>query len=72
MCYAILRVTYKNDKGATMNDCDSPLAMKTKVNELQAKPEVLKIGVFVCTQHIERVEEWKATPYAAPLETGNA
>lgn len=70
MCFAILRVSYKNDKGATTSECDSPAAMKIKIAELQAKPEVSKVGVFVCQQHIERVENWVATPYTAPASEG--
>ena len=70
MCHAILRVTYKNDKGATTSECDTPASMSTKISELKAKPEVLKIGVFVCQQHIERVEDWKATPYQVEVSNG--
>jgi hypothetical protein len=68
MCFAILRITFKNDKAVQTIDCDSQTSMKTKISECQAKDQVARIGVFMCSQHIERVEEWKAKPYTPPDE----
>jgi len=68
MCFAILRVTFKNDKATQTVDCDSQASMKTKISELQAKEQVARIGVFMCQQHIERVENWQAIPYTPPEE----
>lgn len=63
MCHAILRVTFKNDKTVQTVQCDTTSLMNTKISELQGNEQVSKIGVFVCQQHIERIEEWRAKPY---------
>jgi hypothetical protein len=63
MCHAILRVSFKNDKTLQNLTCDTAGAMRTKISELQANEQVQRIGVFVCQQHIERVEKWSAKPY---------
>ena len=66
MCYALIRVTYKGDKGKPETlDCDSESALAAKIVEVQSRDQVARIGVFKCDYHIERTEQWVSTPYIA-------
>ena len=65
MCYALIRVTYKGEKGKPETlDCNSESELSTKIAEIQGRDQVLRIGVFKCDYHIERTEKWISTPYA--------
>jgi hypothetical protein len=68
MCFAILRVSYRADKQTQTIDCASAADMKGKIQDLQQKTEVTKIGVFPCQQHIELVQSWVAAPYTPKEE----
>jgi hypothetical protein len=63
MCHAILRIVYKSDKTVQTVSCDTASAMRTKISELEANEQVVKIGVYVCQQNIELIHEWRAKPY---------
>ena len=65
MCYALIRVTYKGEKGKPETlECGSESELAAKVAEVQCRDLVLRIGVFKCDYHIERTERWVSTPYS--------
>ena len=67
MCHSLLRVTYRNDKNPPdVVPCESEEHQRTKIAEIQARSEVQRIAVFGCDYHIERVEDWRSTPYITP------
>lgn len=68
MCYAILRVSYRNDKQVTVHECDSQADMDRKIVDKRATDQVARIGVFLCHRHIERTEQWVETPYSPPKQ----
>lgn len=66
MSHAILRVTYKNDKGpAKYHEVDSENALNTKLAEERSKPEVQQIEVHLHHRFYTRVEQWVETAYKA-------
>ncbi len=66
MCHSLLRISYKGEKGQPETiACDSEEHMAAKIAEVKARSEVQRIAVFSCAYHIERVEDWKSTPYVA-------
>jgi hypothetical protein len=70
MCYALIRVTYKGEKGKPETlDASSEADLAVKISEIQAREQVLRLGIFKCDYHIERTEKWVSTPYTVP---GNA
>jgi hypothetical protein len=67
MCYALIRVSYSGESGTPETlACDSEEHLQAKVKEVQSRSQVHRIGVFKCDYHIERVEEWRSSPYRAP------
>jgi hypothetical protein len=67
MCYALIRVTYKGEKGKPETlDVSSEADLAIKIAEIQGRDQVLRLGVFKCDYHVERTETWVSTPYNAP------
>lgn len=66
MCYALIRVTYKGEKGKPETlECSSENDLQKRITEVQSRDLVLRIGIFKCDFHLERTENWIASPYAA-------
>jgi len=66
MCYALLRVNYEQDSAKPeILTCDSEDHLQSKIKEVQSRVKVARIGVFKCDYHIDRIEEWRSTPYRA-------
>ncbi len=66
MCHSLLRVRYKNDKTVQIVECESEAHKESKIKEIQAKPEVSKITVYLCHQEVRRVETWERSAYVPP------
>lgn len=65
MCFALIRVTYKTEKGKPETlECSSEAELASKINEVQGRDQVIRIGVFKCDYHVDRTEKWVSTPYA--------
>ena len=68
MCYALIRVSYKGEKGKPETlDVNSESELQAKISEVQSRDQVQRIGVFKCDYHIERTEKWVSTPYQAAM-----
>lgn len=68
MCYAILKVGYRNDKERKNFDVPLQENLEARIREHQSKPEVMKVEVFVCNHVISKKESWDESPYKAPVK----
>lgn len=69
MCHSLLRIRYKNDKTVQIVECESEAHKESKIREIQSKPEVAKITVYLCQQEVKRVETWERNAYIPPTST---
>jgi len=63
MCYALLLVTYRGEKGEPQKIIvDDEAQLASKVKEAQGRPEAVKVNVYIHSPHAstERVEEWRS------------
>jgi hypothetical protein len=63
MCYALIETTFRGDKGQPqLTRADSADQLPLKIKEAQAKPESIKVNVFLYQDHLstQRVEEWRS------------
>ena len=67
MCYSVIRITFKDTKEIERKDCESEEEERTKIAEMQDKPQVTKISVFRCQRIVTRVEKWDEKPYSPPI-----
>ena len=64
MCYAILRVSYKNGtEPVTLKEVETPEDVTKGIAELREKPGVQKITSYFPYQTIELVSEWKTSEH---------
>lgn len=69
MCYALLRVAYEGEKGKPETlECSSEQELQSKIKEVQTRSQVVRIGVFKCDYHIDRIEQWVSSPYRENVE----
>jgi hypothetical protein len=60
MCYAILRVSYKNGtEPVTLREVNSPAELDNVIKELMEKSGVQKVTSFFPHETTELVSEWK-------------
>lgn len=49
-------------------EVDKQADLQLKLEEIKTRAQVSKIGVFLCSHSVERIESWNTTAYAAKEE----
>jgi hypothetical protein len=63
MCHALIQTSFRGDKGEPqLTRADTAEQLPLKIKEAQAKPESIKVNVFLYAEHLstQRVEEWRS------------
>lgn len=69
MCYAILRVRYRAEKGkGEYIEIERSADLPGKLDELKGRTETIQITVFRCEQRIVLEQKWTATPYTEEVK----
>lgn len=71
MCYAIIKVSYLNDKEPrALLEVETQGEMPTKISEIKGRPGVKSLTIFHPQYKHELVSEWRRVDYRG--ETNNA
>lgn len=67
MCFALVRVSYRGEKGkGEVIEIEKSADLAPKLDEIKARSEATSISVFRCEQRIRLEQKWVASPYTEP------